>query len=230
MENIIYITLLVILSYLIGSIPSALIVSRLFFGFDIRTKGSGNMGSTNVFRTLGFKWGLLVQIADIMKGIVPVVFIASIFSDNVDFGMSIAENTVILKFIAGAAAVCGHIWTIFAGFRGGKGINTAAGMLAAIAPIDFTAAIIVFIIVFLISAYVSLSSMIAATAFPLSMLIRRSILGQEITAYGILINFAAILSLLLIFTHRTNIVRLAKGTENKVTKYQLFKSNNKKNQ
>jgi len=225
MESIISLTLVVIFSYLIGSFPSAIFISKRFFGFDIREKGSGNMGSTNAFRILGWKWGLTVQILDILKGFLAVVVVSNLLGQWVSFGgyNTYFEDITIVKMIAGVSAVCGHIWTVFAGFKGGKGINTAAGMLIGIAPVDVGIAIGIFVLALIFSGYVSLGSISGAIAFPSSLLVRYELLGAEIPGYHILIYFAIILAVLLIFTHRQNIVRLIKGTENKFAKLQLIK-------
>ncbi len=229
MESIIKILLVVVFSYLIGSFPSAIFVSKRFFGFDIREKGSGNMGSTNAFRVLGWKWGLTVQVLDLLKGFVAVVFIAGWLGEGVSFGgyNTYFEHITIVKLIAGLSAVAGHIWTVFAGFKGGKGINTAAGMLIGIAPVDVGIAIGIFILALVFSGYVSLGSISGALAFPSSLLVRYNLLGAEIPGYHILIYFSIILAVLLIFTHRQNIVRLIKGTENKFSKLQVLKFSRK---
>lgn len=225
MESIIRILLIIIFSYLIGSFPSAIFISKRFFGFDIREKGSGNMGSTNAFRILGWKWGLVVQILDLLKGFLAVVVIANYIGEGVSFGgyNTFFEDITIVKLIAGVSAVCGHIWTVFAGFKGGKGINTAAGMLIGIAPVDVGIAIGIFILALIFSGYVSLGSILGAVAFPSSLVVRYNCMGAEIPGYHILIYFSIILAVLLIFTHRQNIIRLIKGTENKFSKLQIIK-------
>jgi len=225
MESIISLILVIVFSYLIGSFPSAIFISKRFFGFDIREKGSGNMGSTNAFRILGWKWGLTVQVLDILKGFLAVVIVGNLLGQWVSFGgyNTYFEDITIVKLIAGIAAVSGHIWTIFAGFKGGKGINTAAGMLIGVAPVDVGVAIGIFILALVFSGYVSLGSISGAIAFPSSLLVRYELLGAEIPGYHILIYFAILLAVLLVFTHRQNIVRLIKGTENKFAKLQLIK-------
>lgn len=225
MESIIRILLVIIFSYLIGSFPSAIFISKRFFGFDIRKKGSGNMGSTNAFRILGWKWGLVVQILDLLKGFLAVVVIATYLGEGVSFGgyNTFFEDITIVKLIAGVSAVSGHIWTVFAGFKGGKGINTAAGMLIGIAPVDVGIAIGIFVLALIFSGYVSLGSILGAVAFPSSLVVRYNCMGAEIPGYHILIYFSIILAVLLIFTHRQNIIRLIKGTENKFSKLQIIK-------
>ena len=142
------ILLIILVAYLLGSIPSAVIISKLFYGFDIREKGSGNMGSTNTFRVLGWKAGLIVQILDVLKGAAAVTLAVHIFNGVLPFPNATGfEDITIVKTIAGIAAVVGHIWTAFAGFRGGKGINTALGMLIGIAPVELAVALGVFLLV-----------------------------------------------------------------------------------
>ncbi len=222
MEDYIRLIIIIALSYLVGSVPSALIISKAFFGFDIRKKGSGNMGSTNAFRTLGWKWGMIVQIADILKGVIAVVLIAPIVGSGMEMQGIIFEKLT-LQFIAGVSAICGHIWTVFAGFHGGKGINTAAGMLFGMIPIDAGIAIGIFIIALIFSGYVSLGSIAASIAVPSSLFVRYNFFGVGIPHYHILIYFFIGLAALLVFTHRTNIVRLFKGQENKFEKLQLIR-------
>lgn len=221
--------LIIIFSYLIGSFPTALVVSRSFFGFDIRKKGSGNMGSTNVFRVLGWKWGVVVQIIDILKGLIPVMLIANIIGKDLIFPHTNAEDSlIIIQLIAGFSSICGHIWTVFAGFKGGKGINTALGVLIAIAPIDVIIAIVAFAIILFSTGYVSLGSITASIIIPISLFIRKEIFDIEIEGYNILNIFFIVIACLLIFTHRKNIERLIKGTENRFENMMLFKKKEKK--
>jgi glycerol-3-phosphate acyltransferase PlsY len=228
MEVTLKIFLIVILSYLIGSIPSAVIVSKKFFGFDIRTKGSGNMGSTNAFRLLGWKWGLFVQIADILKGYLAVVLVAGYIGEGLIFpNATMFEHLTLLKILAGVSSVIGHIWSVFVGFKGGKGVNTAAGMLIGLAPYDVLIAFSLFAITVIFSGYISLGSIMAAFSIPSSMIVRYNIFGADIPGYGVLIYFALGLMVLVLFTHRANIKRLLKGTENKFNKLQLIKLKNK---
>ena len=217
-------TFILIVAYLLGAIPSGLIIGKLFFGIDIREVGSGNMGSTNTFRTLGWKAGLAVQILDILKGVGAVVVARLVFTGNLPFpNMTPFEDITVVSVIAGIAAVIGHVWTIFAGFRGGKGINTALGMLIAITPIEVAIAIGIFLLVLLASGYVSLGSMIAAASLPTTMFVRHTIFGVEIQGYHTLLLFIIGLASFLIFTHRSNIKRLLQGRENRFYKLWLFR-------
>ncbi|MBM2813554.1 MAG: Glycerol-3-phosphate acyltransferase [Ignavibacteria bacterium] len=229
MSDTLSIILIIALSYLVGSFPTAIIVSKLFFKMDIRKHGSGNMGSTNAFRVLGWKWGIVVQAVDVLKGLFVVLVIATYFGKQISFpSINYFEDLTIAKFIAGFAAVIGHIWSVFAGFRGGKGVNTTAGMLFGIAPIDTTIAIGVFALAVIFSGYISLGSITGAIALPSSMIIRYNLFNVQIPGYSILIYSLCVLTLLLIFAHRKNIIRLVKGTENKFSKLQLIKIRMKK--
>ena len=182
------------------------------------------MGSTNTFRVLGWKAGLSVQLLDISKGILAVVIARIIFNGNLPFpNMTPFEDITIVSVLAGVAAVVGHVWTVFGKFRGGKGINTALGMLIAITPIEVAIAVGIFLLVVFASGYVSLGSMIAAASLPTTMVVRYNILGVDIQGYHTLIFFIIGLAGFLIFTHRANIKRLIEGRENRFTRLWLFK-------
>jgi glycerol-3-phosphate acyltransferase PlsY len=213
--------IVVLLSYIVGSIPTSIILSKWRHGFDIRTKGSGNAGGTNVFRVLGWKSGLFVMVFDAMKAVVATTIIARLFWDPTlpFYNKTPFDDFTIIQMICGGAAIVGHIWTVFAGFKGGKGIACGAGMLVGIAPTEFAVSIIVFLAVFFAWRYVSLGSIAAAIAFPLSLLVRHNILFDEIHSYKTLIFFSVGVAVLLIYSHRKNIGRLLKGTENKVTSF-----------
>jgi glycerol-3-phosphate acyltransferase PlsY len=208
----------------VGSIPTSLIVSKLAKGIDIRQHGSGNAGGTNVIRVLGLKTGIFVILFDIFKGLVATIFVAKLMYSPFPFtNRTPFEDFTLVQILAGSAAIVGHIWTIFGGFRGGKGIATAAGMLIGVAPWDILVAVGVFTIVFMISRYVSLGSISAAVAFPLTLIVRENVFKSEVEGYGTLIFFSIGIALLLIFTHRTNIKRLLEGRENRLTNLHLFR-------
>jgi|JI10StandDraft_1071094.scaffolds.fasta_scaffold58153_3 glycerol-3-phosphate acyltransferase PlsY len=224
MDPVLRLGIIVILSYLLGSIPTGVWISRALFGFDIRSKGSGNMGSTNIFRVLGWKWGIIVQLIDIMKGLSAVLFVSHLFGGQMPFNNNTPfEDETVVKLIAGASAVLGHIFSLFVNFRGGKGINTAAGMLVALAPVDVGIAAAGFLIAVTLSGYISLGSIIAAITIPLAMIFRYNILHVNIPGYHTMVYFAAAIALIVIYTHRGNIRRLASGTENRFAKLQIFK-------
>lgn len=208
---------IILLSYLVGSIPTSIIVSKLAKGIDIREHGSGNAGGTNVMRVLGWKHGLLVILLDALKGVIAVVFIARLHYGSMPFQNATPfDDFTLIQIIAGIAAVIGHIWTVFAGFKGGKGIATALGMLSIIITVDMMIAVGVFIIVVLVSKYISLGSIIGAITVPLALIVRENIFHVEIQNYNTLLPFVIAVSLLVIFTHRKNVVRLLNGNENKV--------------
>lgn len=210
--------LIIILSYLVGSIPNSIIVSKLTRGIDIRNYGSGNAGGTNVMRVLGWKQGLFVILLDALKGVVAVVFIARLHYGNIPFNNATPfDDFTLVQIIAGIAAVIGHIWTIFAGFKGGKGIATALGMLIMVMTVDMLIALGVFILVVTVSRYVSLGSIMAAITVPLALVIRENVFNANVQGYHTLLPFIISLSMLVIYTHRKNVVRLLNGSESKIS-------------
>ncbi len=215
-------SLIIILSYIVGSIPTGLLVSRWLGGTDIRQHGSGNIGSTNVMRTLGWKLGLMVQAGDVLKGLFAVLVIARLHYGDFPFNNRTPfDDFTVVQIIAGIAAVIGHIFSLFLNFKGGKGINTAAGMLVGIAPIDISIALIVFVLVLFSTGYVSLGSLSAATAFPTTMFIRFNVFHVDIPSYHTLILFSIATTLLLFYAHRANIKRLLNGSENRFNRLKL---------
>ncbi|MEK3886483.1 glycerol-3-phosphate 1-O-acyltransferase PlsY [Bacillus sp. FSL K6-3431] len=190
--------LILVIAYLLGSIPSGLIVGKLFYGKDIRQHGSGNLGATNTFRTLGMKAGIAVTLTDILKGTFAT-FLPFIF------GM----DMVIHPLLPGILAVIGHMFPIFAGFRGGKAVATSAGILLGFQPLLFLLVIAVFLISLKISKYVSLSSIIAGIfAFLYSLIFE---FGE-----WPLIAVVSALAFFVIYRHRANIQRIKNKTEPKV--------------
>lgn len=202
--------LLVILAYLLGSIPTAVWIGKIFYKKDVRDFGSKNAGATNTFRVLGVKAGIPVLILDLLKGFVAVkLTLLSVIPESGN------ENFIIFQLLLGTASVIGHIYPVFAGFRGGKGVATMAGFVLAIHPLATLISIGIFIIVLLLSKYVSLSSLSAGFAFPV--LIIFVFKTQEVS----LIIFSILVTVLLVFTHRKNISRLLHGKE---LKAKLFSS------
>ena len=217
--------IIILLSYLVGSIPNSIIISKAVKGIDIRKHGSGNAGGTNVMRVLGWKHGLLVILLDALKGAIAVVVIARLHYGPLPFtNVSPFDDFTLVQIIAGLAAVVGHIWTIFAGFKGGKGIATALGMLLMLITVDMLIALGVFVLVVSISRYVSLGSIITAIAVPSVLYIRENVFNVDIIGYGTLFPFIVAVSLLVIFTHRKNLVRLFNGSENKISFKKKIKS------
>ncbi len=196
---------LIILAYLIGSIPTAVWVSKSVFGIDIRDYGSGNAGATNSFRVLGSKWGSFVMLVDVTKGIIATsLYILIPFYLNNE----LARTNFMIAL--GMVAVIGHIFPIFANFRGGKGVATLLGMALAIQPMVALLCLVVFLITLLSTRFVSLSSMLAGVAFMVLILF---IFNEKETIYRL---FAIIVAMMVVVTHQKNITRLIKGTENKV--------------
>lgn len=213
--------IVVLLSYIVGSIPTSIMLSKWRHGFDIRSKGSGNAGGTNVFRVLGWKSGIFVVVIDALKGVVATTVIARLFWDPTlpFYNRTPFDDFTIIQMICGGAAIIGHVLTVFAGFKGGKGIATAAGMLIGIAPTEFAVSAVVFFIFFFAFRYVSLGSIMASIAFPLSLIVRYNILSDEIHSYKTLVFFSIGIALFLIYSHRANIKRLIEGTERKITSF-----------
>lgn len=210
------IVVVILVSYLIGAIPFAYIVGKIFKGIDLRNYGSGNLGSTNAFRVLGIPLGILVQVLDIAKGLIAVLFVSSFFYTHLPFAnYTPFEDLTLVKIIAGLSAVLGHTFSLFVKFKGGKGINTALGMLISLAPIDVSISIGIFVLILISSGYVSLGSIVASFVLPVTMFVRENFFKVEITGYGTLIFFSIAISAFLIYNHRSNIMRLLRGNENR---------------
>ena len=197
--------LLIVFAYLIGSIPTAVWLSKAFFGIDIREYGSGNAGATNTFRVLGPRWGTLVMVLDMLKGVVAT----SLFILLPYYLTSEWDRTNFMVGL-GLAAVLGHIFPIWADFRGGKGVATLFGMILAIQPIVAVCCVAVFLLVLYLTRFVSLSSILASIAFAVFILF---IFNEQETLYR---AFAIAVALLVILTHQKNITRLLRGVESKV--------------
>ena len=196
----------VVVAYLIGSVPTAYLVAKRVRGIDIREHGSGNIGATNVFRTMGKKWGALVLAADVLKGWIVVVILAP------TAGAFPEVSSPLRQLLFGAAAIAGHTWTPWLKLKGGKGIATSAGALIGIFPLASLIVIAIWAVCFLIWRYVSLASIAAAASFPIMLLI----LHREIDSFGIIFLISVLLSGLLIYNHRSNIERLRRGEELRV--------------
>lgn len=190
-----------IFAYLAGSIPTAVWYGKIFHGIDVRQHGSGNAGATNSLRTLGKKAGIIVLIVDFLKGFLAVKA-ASLFS---------TETDSILPLIMGLAVIAGHIFPIFAQFRGGKGVATAMGVLVATFPWAALGCMVVFMIIVFATKYVSLGSILGALAFPIQLTF--NLWNDNADKYAI--GFAWLIFIILAVMHRQNIQRLLKGTESK---------------
>jgi len=209
---------IVILSYLVGSIPNSIIIAKKVAGINIKEHGSGNAGGTNVMRVLGKKYGLLVILLDALKGAIAVILISRLYLGNFPFANQTPfDDFTLIQIIAGVSAVMGHIWTIFAGFKGGKGIATGLGVLISVVTFDMLLGLAVFILVVSLSKYVSLGSISAAISVPIFMIIRENIFGVNITGYHTLLPFIIGLALIVVYTHRTNLNKLIAGKENKIS-------------
>ena len=206
------IAILIVLAYLVGSIPTAVWVSKSVYGIDIREHGSGNAGATNTFRILGSKAGIIVMIGDMLKGFIAVklALLACVFSHMQVF----SEPFVNLQITLGLVSVLGHIFPIWADFRGGKGIATLFGMILSIQPLVAVSLVGVFLIMLFLTRYVSLSSISASIAFPVLIVF---IFRAPELSYKL---FAIATACLVVLTHHKNIGRLLHGNESKVP---LFK-------
>ncbi len=210
--------ILLVISYVIGSTPTSIIMGKLVRGIDIREHGSGNAGGTNVFRVLGWKPALVVVIVDIFKGWLPTAVLATqLFS-----GQLVINDQGLVQILCGFAAVLGHTYTIFAGFRGGKGVGTLAGMLLALFPVAFPLCLLVFIITLITTGYVSVGSMAAAASLPVFLLGLPPATGMTPAPFSLII-FGLLIPFFVVFTHRSNIARLRAGNENRFEKAMIFR-------
>lgn len=201
-----------LLAYLFGSIPTAVWIGQAFYGIDVREYGSGNAGATNTFRVLGKKAGLAVMFLDILKG-----YTATNLAYLIGLSVTGPQNSVQFvnyQLALGITAVMGHLFPVFAGFRGGKGIATLFGMILAVQSEAAMLCVLTFVVVLLISKYVSLSSILAGFSFPLSVIFIFQSPIRSVVLYGMSI------CVLILVTHQKNIERLLKGKESKVN---LFK-------
>jgi acyl phosphate:glycerol-3-phosphate acyltransferase len=187
--------ILFVLAYLVGAIPFGLVVGKLFYGVDVRHQGSGNVGTTNVFRVLGKKAGVAVLICDMLKGYIPAAIAAALF------------DPWFAIFIA-AAPVVGHIYSIFLKGKGGKGIATGAAVVLALVPLVFAIILVVWIVLLLTTRYVSVASLVAASLVPVLTIASGQPLPYEIA--GVLV------AIIVWWAHRGNIQRLFAGEEHRV--------------
>lgn len=197
--------LLIVLAYLIGSIPTAIWLSKAYFGIDIREYGSGNSGATNTFRVLGSRWGSFVMAVDILKGV-----LATSLYVFLPYYLTSEWDRTNLMVGLGLSAVLGHIFPIWADFRGGKGVATLFGMILAIQPLVAACCVGVFMLVLYLTRFVSLSSILASIAFAVFILF---IFNEQEPLYR---AFAIAVTLTVVLTHQKNISRLLRGSESKV--------------
>ncbi|GAB3502866.1 glycerol-3-phosphate 1-O-acyltransferase PlsY [Spirosoma knui] len=213
--NILLISITTIAAYLLGSIPTAVWYGQGFFGIDIRNYGSGNAGATNTFRVLGKRAGTVVMLVDVLKG-----YTAAILSSLLWYADVITVNEILtFKIIFGLVAVIGHLYPVFAKFKGGKGVASLLGMILAIHPEMAALCIGIFLLVVIASQYVSLGSIMAALAFPVLLLLQ--VFGQKESP--LLIVFGFVIFLMVVLTHQKNIGRLLRGQENRTILIRLRK-------
>ena len=205
--------LLIIAAYLIGSIPFGLIISKCF-GSDIRKVGSGNIGATNLARTIGKKWGCLCFILDAVKGFVPTMIASKVLGSEIN-----AVNIGII-IATGSAAICGHVFPLYLKFKGGKGVSTSFGVALGIWPYYTVCALVslaTWLVVTFTTRYVSLGSIVAAIVFPVTMSLAIIFINAwKLSQIWPLLLASFLISFVLIFLHRSNIQRLFQNRENKI--------------
>jgi glycerol-3-phosphate acyltransferase PlsY len=194
----------VVLSYVIGSIPWGFLIGRLK-GIDIRSQGSGNIGATNVRRVLGRKWGALCFVLDLAKGLVPVLLVGGVL------GPSLALTAELGRALAAAAAVVGHIWPVWLGFKGGKGVSTTLGALVAVSWLAVLVGVATWVALFFLTRYVSVASLAAAVMLPVGYVVSERLLDHAALTPSFWLF--VVLAMLIVYRHRSNIQRLRNGTE-----------------
>ena len=211
--------ILLLSSYITGSFPTSIVMTRLIKNIDIREHGSGNAGATNVFRVLGWKYAIIVLAFDIFKGWLPTAVYATIIFQKLP-----VPDQGLVQILCGFAAVIGHIVPIFTRFKGGKGVGSLIGVLLALYPLVFPLCLLIGVAVITTTGYVSLGSIAAAIALPIIILVlpRLGLINPNLS----LVVFSLLVPWLIIFTHRTNISRIRNGTENRFEKAIIFKNKN----
>lgn len=209
-----------LVSYLLGSFPTSIVAGKVSKGIDIREYGSGNAGATNTFRVLGWKAGVIVAAVDIVKGFaatyaIPVIALR-LYGEPSFFGPS-----KLLAVLCLCSVVVGHVFPVFAGFKGGKGVGAGAGAVFGLVPQAGLICLTVFILTLVLSGFVSLSSICAAVCLPVSVALLPVLF--EIERDPLLLGITVFIALLVVFMHRTNIGRLIQGVERRVEKVRLFK-------
>jgi glycerol-3-phosphate acyltransferase PlsY len=207
---------LVLISYLVGSIPTSIIMGRALRGIDIRDHGSGNAGGTNAFRVLGWKPALVVVLVDVFKGWLAAALLAGLTFGGL-LGEIPFDNPPLTAIMCGSAAVLGHTFTIFAGFKGGKGVGALAGMLIHLFPVAVLVGLAVWLLVLMTTGYVGLGSVTAVSLLPLITYLRYGTLNSTLGYFSIVIT------LFIWFTHRGNIARLLAGKENRFEKAMILR-------
>lgn len=196
-----------VFSYLLGSIPFGIIITKLWKGIDIREHGSKNPGATNVYRVVGPVPALIVLILDIGKGLV-----ATLWLGRISIGQPFL-NPVSLMILAGIAVILGHVFPVFVGFKGGKGVATGLGVLLSLAPLETALALLLFLIIVALTRYVSLGSLSSASFILLALIFKKYYFHKPVSLE--LLVTVLVLTIFIFYTHRSNIKRLLNGTENK---------------
>ncbi|MEW6412214.1 MAG: glycerol-3-phosphate 1-O-acyltransferase PlsY [Candidatus Zixiibacteriota bacterium] len=201
--------IIIVMAYLIGAIPFALIVCAIFGVGDIRKQGSGNIGATNAWRVAGFKVAVWVFIGDIGKGVVAVL-LARYVTSTYDTGPLSPDLFIVACALA---AIVGHVFPVYLRFKGGKGVNTSLGAVVTMLPVEALISFGVFLAVVLVFRYISLGSIVGAVAFLASVVIEK--FAMDVQMSSVYVYMAAVLAALIIVAHRQNISRLLAGTENR---------------
>ncbi|MDG1754985.1 MAG: glycerol-3-phosphate 1-O-acyltransferase PlsY [Rhodothermales bacterium] len=211
---------ILVLSYLAGSIPASVWVGKAMHRTDLRDHGSGNAGATNAFRVLGWKAGVVSTIVDLGKGMLAAGLISQIRIDPLPNGFGFWEAESVIMLIAGVTAVFGHMYPVLAGFRGGKGVNTTAGVLLAITPMTMLVTLGVFVLVLFASRYVSLASLAATATYPTAIAFRKYVMDVDALDASIFV-FSLLLAVSIFLAHRTNIQRLLNGSESRILSFRM---------
>ena len=207
--------LLLVISYLLGAIPTSVIVGKAVRGIDVREHGSGNAGATNTWRVLGWKAGVSVLALDAAKGVAAATLVPLIQFASLPF------TAPVVAILCGLSAVIGHVFPVYVGFRGGKGVATGAGMLIATAPIPVGIAISVFGLSMVLFGMVSLGSVLAVISVPISIVILNHF--SSASYHPLLLGITCVLALFIIFNHRANIARIIRGRERSLPQVQLWR-------
>jgi glycerol-3-phosphate acyltransferase PlsY len=203
------------IAYLLGSIPSAVWIGKSWYGIDVREHGSKNAGATNTFRVLGKRAGIIVLIIDIIKGFLAVLLPGILLRSQVWGNNLVSEDSIILiQIIAAILAVLGHVFPVFASFKGGKGVATSLGVIVGIHPPAAGICVLIFLIVFIIFNFVSLGAICASISFPLVLMFVFNVTNTWLVLFSVFLSSAVIIA------HKKNIFRLLKGEESKM---KLFK-------
>ena len=216
------VAVIVVLSYMVGSIPASVWIGKFMYGTDLRQHGSGNAGATNAFRVLGWKAGVLATIVDLGKGLLAAGVIASIRIDALPEGLGFWEADSVVRLVAGVTAVIGHMYPLWAGFKGGKGVNTTAGVLLALTPSVMLLTLGIFAVVLFSSRYVSVASLSATVAYPSAIAVNKYLLHAESLDASVFV-FSLFLAAGIFVAHRSNIKRLLDGSENRVKSFRMAK-------